>query len=128
MAALGVPASAPGATTPAVPIQSTGPAPSLPAFIGRAAIARPVTGVTAPWQDPFLAIDPRNSVHGDAWQSDNYTRLSGPLGQRLQTLSTAIGRDCTTTTTRASRSDATPARAGRRSTSGIGGSVALRDG
>ena len=98
VAAIGVPGSALAAAAPAVPIQSTGPAPSLPAFIGSPAVARPVAGVATPWQDPFLATDPRNSVHGDAWQSDNYTQLSGPLGHRLQTFSTAIGRDCITLT------------------------------
>jgi hypothetical protein len=48
--------------------------------------------------EPFVASDPRNSVHDDAWQTDNYTQLSGPLGRRPQTLSTAIGRDCITLT------------------------------
>ena len=86
------------AATPATPIQSTGPTPTLPALIGRPAVAHPVTGVSAAWQNPFMAGDPCNSVHNDAWASDNYTRLSGPLGHHLQTLSTAIGRDCITLT------------------------------
>jgi hypothetical protein len=86
------------ASTPAIPIQSTGPVPTLPAFIGVAATNRPVLGVGEPWQNPFLATDPRNSVHNDAWQSDNYTRLSGPLGRHLRTLSTGLGRDCITLT------------------------------
>jgi hypothetical protein len=54
--------------------------------------------VRPPWQNPFMAANPGNSVHNDAWQSDNYARLSGPLGRRLRTLSTAIGRDCITLT------------------------------
>src|ERR1700730_17623718 len=83
---------------PAVPIQATGPRPSLPAFIGTPAKARPVAGVHAPWQNPYLAGDPRNSVHGDAWQSDNYTQFAGPMGHKLQTLSNAIDRDCITLT------------------------------
>jgi hypothetical protein len=83
---------------PAVPIQATGPTPRLPALIGAPAKPRPVAGVRAPWQNPYLAGDPRNSVHGDAWQSDNYTQFSGPLGHKLQTLSTAIDRDCITLT------------------------------
>jgi len=45
-----------------------------------------------------MATDPRNSVHNDAWASDNYTSLSGPLGRHPQTLTTAIGRDCITLT------------------------------
>ncbi len=86
------------AATPAVPIQATGPAPTLPAFIGAPARSRPVLGVADPWQNPFMATDPRNSVHNDAWQSDNYARLSGPLGRHPQTLSTGLGRDCITLT------------------------------
>jgi hypothetical protein len=66
--------------------------------MGKAAIARPVPGVHPAWQDPFMAPNPRNSVHNDAWASDDYTSLSGPLGHRLRTLSTAIGRDCITLT------------------------------
>ena len=81
----------------ATTIPSTTPAPSLPAFVGHAATAHPVGGVRAPWQDPFLAPDPTNSVHNDAWQSDDY-RVPGPLGRRTQTLSTSIGRDCITLT------------------------------
>jgi hypothetical protein len=86
------------AAAPAVPIQNTGPSPTRPAFIGHAARPRPVPGVRPAWQNPFLAPDPRNSVHGDAWASDNYTRLSGPLGHHLETLSTALNRDCITLT------------------------------
>lgn len=80
------------------PIQSTGPAPTLPQFIGRGAQARPVRGVGEAWQDPFMSPNPGSSVHNDAWASDNYARLSGPLGRRPVTLSTAIGRDCITLT------------------------------
>ena len=83
---------------PAVRIQDTGPAPTLSAFIGRAAVADPVPGVAGAWQDPFMAPDPLNSVHGDAWASDDYTSLSGPLGRHPQVLSTALGRDCITLT------------------------------
>ena len=84
-------------------IQDTGPAPALPKFIGSAARPQPLPGVGGPhasagWQDPFMAPNPSNSVHNDAWQSDDYTTLSGPLGRRPQTLSTAIGRDCITLT------------------------------
>ena len=84
------------AVTPAVPIESTGPAPTLPTFVGHAAVAHPVSGVGSAWQDPFMAPNPSNSVHNDAWASDDYTARSGPLGRRLTTFSTAIGRDCIT--------------------------------
>ncbi len=86
------------AATPAVPIGSTGPTPTLPTFIGHAAVAHPVSGVGVAWQDPFMAPNPSNSVHNDAWASDDYTGRSGPLGRRLTTFSTAIGRDCITLT------------------------------
>ena len=84
------------AATPAVPITSTGPVPTLPTFSGHAAVARPVPDVGRAWQDPFMAPNPSNSVHNDAWASDDYTTRSGPLGRHLTTLSTAIGRDCIT--------------------------------
>ncbi len=86
------------AATPAVPIGSTGPTPTLPTFIGHAAVAHPVSGVGVAWQDPFMAPNPSNSVHNDAWASDDYTGRSGPLGRRLTTFSAAIGRDCITLT------------------------------
>ena len=84
------------AATPAVPIQPTGPAPTLPTFSGHAAVAHPVADVGRAWQDPFMAPNPSNSVHNDAWASDDYTARSGPLGRHLTTFSTAIGRDCIT--------------------------------
>ncbi len=86
------------AVTVVVPIEDTGPPPTLPAFIGKPATAHPVAGVRPAWQDSFMAPDPLNSVHGDAWATDNYTALSGPLGHDLKTLSTGIGRDCITLT------------------------------
>ena len=79
------------AATPAVPITPTGPVPTLPTFSGHAAVARPVPNVGRAWQDPFMAPNPSNSVHNDAWASDDYTTRSGPLGRHLTTLSTAIG-------------------------------------
>ncbi len=84
------------AATPAVPIETTGPAPTLPAYMGSAANARPVNDVPLAWQDPFMSQNPGNSVHNDAWQSDNYTQWGGPLGRNPRVLSSAIGRDCIT--------------------------------
>ncbi len=84
------------AVTPAVPITSTGPAPTLPSFVGHVVVAHPVSGVGPAWQDPFMAPNPSNRVHNDAWASDDYTTRSGPLGHHLTTFSTAIGRDCIT--------------------------------
>src|SRR3954462_8606961 len=86
------------APQPAKPIENTGPAPSTPPFIGNPATARPVSGVRPAWQDPFMATNPVNSVHNDAWQTDIYTQFSGPLGKSPDVLSTSIGRTCITLT------------------------------
>jgi hypothetical protein len=93
-----LPAAALATPFPATPIENTGPTPTLPAFMGHAAVAHPLPGIPPAWQDPFMATDPRNSVHNDAWASDNYTTLSGHLGRKPRTLTTAIGRDCITLT------------------------------
>src|SRR3954454_17328487 len=90
--------SAGAAPQKAEPIENTGPAPSTPPFIGSPATAHPVKGVRPAWQDPFMARNPRNSVHNDAWQTDVYTQFGGPLGSKPETLSTSIGRTCITLT------------------------------
>src|SRR5919112_2517813 len=82
----------------ATPIENTGPAPSTPAFIGSPATPHPVKGVRPAWQDPFMAPNPANSVHNDAWQTDVYTQFGGPLGKSPDTFSTSIGRTCITLT------------------------------
>src|SRR3954454_6497551 len=86
------------APQPAKPIENTGPAPSTPPFIGNPAKPHPVSGVRPAWQDPFMATNPVNSVHNDAWQTDVYTQFGGPLGKSPKTLSTSIGRTCITLT------------------------------
>src|SRR4051812_50184384 len=91
-------APAPAAPQQATPIQNSGPAPSTPAFIGATATAHPVKGVRPAWQDPFMAPNPTNSVHNDAWQTDVYTQFGGPLGKSPETFSTSIGRTCITLT------------------------------
>src|SRR3954453_7817580 len=95
-AALLLPAAATAAPEKAKQIDSTGPAPSTPPFIGKAAKAHPIAGIRPAWQDPFMARNPLNSVHNDAWQTDVYTQFPGPLGKSPQTLSTSIGRTCIT--------------------------------
>ena len=52
---------------------------SLPAFIGRAASARPVPPAAVP-QNPFLAPNPFSNVHSDTWMSDA-ADVAGPLGR-----------------------------------------------
>src|SRR3954462_2381641 len=90
--------AAPALAEAATPIQNTGPAPSTPPFIGSPATAHPVKGVRPAWQDPFMAANPLNSVHNDAWQTDVYTQFGGPLGKSPDTFSTSIGRTCITLT------------------------------
>src|SRR4051812_22895753 len=86
------PAPAPPPPVPPPPVENTGPAPSPPPYIGTPATPHPVKGVRPAWQDPFMAPNPRNSVHNDAWQTDVYTQFGGPLGKSPDTFSTAIGR------------------------------------
>ena len=49
--------------------------------MGKAAKADAIPGVTPAPQAPFMARNPKNNVHNDAWMTDNYTQLSGPLGR-----------------------------------------------
>src|SRR3954470_17744957 len=76
------------ATAAASPIESTGPAPSLPAFQGHAARARPLPAskVTHAPENPFMAAGSNGNVHNDTWMTDAYNR-PGPLGRSLQTSS-----------------------------------------
>ena len=56
-----------------------GPSTSLPVYIGAPAEAHPLPPVQIP-QNPFLALNPWNNVHNDAWMSDVYN-VAGPLGR-----------------------------------------------
>ncbi len=82
----------------ATPITPTGPVPSVPSYVGKPFTPKPVSGVRTPWAHPRMAAPPKNSVHNDAWQTDNYTQFAGPLGRNPQVLSTAFGRTCITLT------------------------------
>jgi hypothetical protein len=66
------------AATPAIPIESTGPKPTLPVFIGKAVGSDPVPGVASAWQNPFMATNPRNSVHNDSWQATTTRSSAAP--------------------------------------------------
>jgi hypothetical protein len=88
-------------TAPALaaqPLTPSGPVPTFPAKMGKAAKSDPVPGVTPAPQQPFMAPDPKNNVHNDSWMTDNYNSLAGPLGHSSQQFSTTIGRDCITLT------------------------------
>jgi len=53
-----------------------------PAYVGRAAIAHPVTGLDVP-QHPGLAPNGRSTMHNDAWATDSYS-WPGPEGDRTE--------------------------------------------
>src|SRR5688500_13647492 len=86
------------AAAQAAPIPTSGPEPSTPKFIGAPATPKPFPGVRPAWTNPFMAPNPLNGVHNDAWQTDSYTQYGGPLGITPETLSTDIGRVCITIT------------------------------
>lgn len=56
-----------------------GPSTSLPVYIGAPVEAHPLPPVQVP-QNPFLALNPWNNGHNDAWMSDVYN-IAGPLGR-----------------------------------------------
>lgn len=72
--------------TTAAPITSVPPAPSLPAFSGQAASPEKVGGTVRPPQNPFMALDPWNNIHNDAWMTDAYPGR-GPIGLNLEATS-----------------------------------------
>lgn len=79
-------AQAAAAEKPAGPV---GP----PAFVGQAAIAKPITGVPASPQDPFMGPNEDSTGHNDSWQSDTYRR-QGPLGRKPVRKSNDFPGDC----------------------------------
>jgi hypothetical protein len=65
-----------------------GPSTSLPVYIGAPAEAHPLPPVQVP-QNPFLALNPWNNVHNDAWMSDVYD-IAGPLGRQPAILTSRL--------------------------------------
>ena len=72
----------------AAPIASSGPAPSLPAFQGKAAKAHAIKNRSVAPQNPFLAKNPFSNIHDDTWMTDSYL-YRGPLGRSLSATSEA---------------------------------------
>jgi hypothetical protein len=70
------------------PIASSGPAPSLPAFSGQAAVNHPIKERSNPPQNPFMAANPFSNIHNDTWMTDSYA-YRGPLGRSPSALSAA---------------------------------------
>ena len=83
--------SALAAPAEAEPIPSLGIPPTLPAFEGAAATARPLPNPTNPEQNPFMAPDPNSNIHNDSWMTDAYPG-PGPLGEDLVASSEGMGR------------------------------------
>ena len=59
--------------------------PTLPTFIGNAAVP-PGAGVAPAWQNPFMAPNPSNNVHNDAWRATTTRSLGGRSVATRQTL------------------------------------------
>ncbi len=79
----------------AVPIPDD-PLASGPDYVGSPATPNPVTA-PAPPQHPFLAPDPGNNIHNDAYMTDAYSR-PGPLGVRPKVSSTLQVAECASLT------------------------------
>jgi hypothetical protein len=84
-----------GAAT-AVPIPGDPLPPRGPAFVGSPATPNPVTAPLPP-QNPFLAPDPGNNIHNDAYMTDTYPG-PGPLGVNPGVTSTLQVAECASLT------------------------------
>ena len=85
-------ASGPAYGEDPTPIPNQVDARPVPEFIGHPATAHPVsTSLDVP-QHPFMAPNPWNSIHNDAYMSDTYP-LPGPLGRSPEVLSTWLGNE-----------------------------------
>jgi hypothetical protein len=77
------------------------PKPAGPAgpaeFIGKPAVAKPLKGIPATPQNPYMAGNGKSSTHNDSWQTDAYTG-KGPLGKNPVKRSTDFVGDCISTT------------------------------
>ncbi len=83
-------------TAGAIPIPGDPLPPSTPAYVGAAATPRPVR-VPLPPQHPYLADDPGNNIHNDAYMTDTYPGW-GPLGIRPGVSSTLQVAECASLT------------------------------
>ena len=86
-------AQSPGA--PAMPIP--GDPGDAPTFTGQAVTPDRVRQRWRPQQNPFMAPDPNNNLHNDAYMTDAYQRL-GPLGRQTTTDSALFFRECASIT------------------------------
>jgi hypothetical protein len=65
-------------------------------FIGRRITPHRIRSFRAP-QNPYMAPDPDNNIHDDAYMTDSYLR-SGPRGPRMRVRSTDQNADCASVT------------------------------
>lgn len=87
----------PGAATARqAPIPGDPLPPGTPDYVGAPATPRPVKAPLPP-QHPFLADDPGNNIHNDAYMTDAYPG-SGPLGVRPTVTSTLQVAECASLT------------------------------
>jgi len=95
VAALALPAAAaaqqPG--LPVVPVPGDPLARDVEEFTGHAATPRPVKAPRVP-RHPFMAPNGRSNLHNDAYMTDVYRRLEGPLGRGTTTDSALFAREC----------------------------------
>jgi hypothetical protein len=93
-------AAAADAQSPPLPIPTLN-FPPAPAYVGSPATPRPVTGIPATPQNPFMAPNGESEIHDDTWQTD-VNWWGGPLGRQPQVFSNWLaaglppgpGRDC----------------------------------
>ncbi len=78
-----------------VPIPND-PLPGGPAYLGAPAVPHPIAAPRPP-QHPFLAADPGNNIHNDAYQTDAYPG-PGPLGISPTVRSTLQVAECASLT------------------------------
>lgn len=80
----------------ATPIPGDPLPPGTPEYVGAPATPNPVDS-PAPPQHPFLAPDPGNNIHNDAYMTDTYPG-PGPLGVRPEVSSTLQVAECASLT------------------------------
>jgi len=85
--------AAPAAAATPIPGEGTT---TLPPFRGAPASPKPIRGVAAIPQNPFMGRNGDSNVHDDAWMTDSYTR-PGPLGRSPSVFSAVLdNRVCIT--------------------------------
>ena len=84
------------ATLVTIPIPGDPIPPGTPEYVGSPATPQPVTA-PAPPQHPFLAPDPGNNIHNDAYMTDAYPG-PGPLGVDPKVTSTLQVAECASLT------------------------------